>query len=86
MSNQLTRRSTNQQLISRGARPYNATSNTDPWADMGDDNVDVQGFDPAIDENDNIEALEQKALITKREAQSKRKQIPPFVQKLSRFG
>ncbi len=30
------------------------------------------------------EDLEQKALIAKRDAQAKRKPIPPFVQKLSR--
>jgi heat shock transcription factor, other eukaryote len=35
-------------------------------------------------DNDSIEALEERALRAKREAQAKRKQIPPFVQKLSR--
>jgi heat shock transcription factor len=33
---------------------------------------------------DDDEELEQKAAIAKKDAQSKRKQIPPFVQKLSR--
>jgi heat shock transcription factor len=33
---------------------------------------------------DSIEVLEEKAQQAKREAQAKRKQIPPFVQKLSR--
>jgi heat shock transcription factor len=33
-----------------------------------------------------IERLEERALRAKKEAQAKRKQIPPFVQKLSRYG
>ena len=33
---------------------------------------------------DDIEALEQRAQVAKREAQARRKQIPPFVQKLNR--
>jgi len=37
-----------------------------------------------MDENDSIERLEERAARAKREAQVKRKQIPPFVQKLSR--
>jgi heat shock transcription factor len=37
-----------------------------------------------MEENDNIELLEERAAVAKREATSKRKQIPPFVQKLSR--
>ena len=34
---------------------------------------------------DGIEELEQKAQVAKRDAQAKRKQIPPFVQKLNRY-
>jgi heat shock transcription factor, other eukaryote len=34
---------------------------------------------------ENLAELEQRALAAKREAQAKRKQIPPFVQKLRRF-
>jgi heat shock transcription factor len=37
-----------------------------------------------MDEQDSIERLEERALRAKKEAQAKRKQIPPFVQKLSR--
>lgn len=37
-----------------------------------------------MDEHDSIERLEEMAQRAKREAQAKRKQIPPFVQKLSR--
>ncbi|RKF71374.1 putative heat shock transcription factor [Golovinomyces cichoracearum] len=36
-------------------------------------------------ENDSVEALEERAAIAKRDALAKRKQIPPFVQKLSSF-
>ncbi len=39
-----------------------------------------------MEENDNIELLEAKAVIARKEAQAKRKQIPPFVQKLSRYA
>lgn len=38
-----------------------------------------------VDEHDNIEVLEEKAQRAKREATAKRKQIPPFVQKLNSF-
>lgn len=34
---------------------------------------------------ESISDLEQRALVAKREAQAKRKQIPPFVQKLRRL-
>ena len=34
---------------------------------------------------DDEEELEQKAAVAKKDAQAKRKQIPPFVQKLSRY-
>lgn len=46
--------------------------------------MDPQGPNGAIEESDSIERLEERATVAKREAQSKRKQIPPFVQKLSR--
>ena len=36
-------------------------------------------------DDDDIEQLERRAVIAKREVQAKRKQIPPFVQKLSRY-
>ena len=38
-----------------------------------------------LDENDNLEVLLEKAQRAKRDAATKRKQIPPFVQKLSRY-
>ena len=45
--------------------------------------VPVQPGDGAW--GDDLEELEQKAQVAKHEAQSKRKQIPPFVQKLNRY-
>jgi heat shock transcription factor len=76
-SNQLTRRPMNQ-LANRN-RPYN-DSNGLQWVDSA--NTNGQPLDSAW--NDDIEALEQKAQTAKKIAQEKRKQIPPFVQKLSR--
>jgi heat shock transcription factor len=79
-STQLTRRPMNQQMVAMPRRAYNDPN--DPWPSFNDDLLDpnVNG----VEETDNIEILEEKALIAKREAQAKRKQIPPFVQKLSR--
>jgi heat shock transcription factor len=76
-SNQLTRRPMNQ-LANRN-RPYN-DANGLQWVDAA--NTNGQQLDSAW--NDDIEALEQKAQTAKKIAQEKRKQIPPFVQKLSR--
>jgi heat shock transcription factor, other eukaryote len=76
-SNQLTRRPMNQ-LTNRN-RSYN-DSNGLQWVDSA--NANGQQLDSAW--NDDIEALEQKAQTAKKIAQEKRKQIPPFVQKLSR--
>ena len=80
-STQLTRRPINRHLVATAQRqPYD-----DPWGAFGDDGMmDAQGMNGAMEENDNIELLEERAAIAKREAASKRKQIPPFVQKLSR--
>jgi heat shock transcription factor len=69
---QLVRRTPNQQLVSR---------NPSNWQDAGGGAGDFSTFEQ-VDEDD----LEQKAMAAKREAQSKRKQIPPFVQKLSRLA
>jgi len=68
---QLVRRNTNQQLAARGRNLW------DPYNNQPQ---------PATWENtDDDEELEKKAVIAKKDAQSKRKQIPPFVQKLSRY-
>ncbi|ETN44684.1 uncharacterized protein HMPREF1541_10354 [Cyphellophora europaea CBS 101466] len=69
-SNQLTRRPMNQLTRQVGNQ----------WQDQN-------GTPPAGDSawSDDIQDLEAKAQVAKREAQSKRKQIPPFVQKLNSF-
>lgn len=81
-STQLARRPGNRQLVSTGQRQgYDNTA--DSWGQFGED----PSLDPnaaAMEETDSIEALEERATTAKREAQAKRKQIPPFVQKLSR--
>jgi heat shock transcription factor len=52
---------------------------------MGDDtSLITRDGDNETAEQDNIEKLEEMAQKAKRDAQGKRKQIPPFVQKLSR--
>jgi heat shock transcription factor, other eukaryote len=81
-STQLARRPLNRQLVQTGPR-YDNTA--DPWGQFGDESLlDPQAANSMMEENDNIEALEERAAVAKRDAQSKRKQIPPFVQKLSR--
>ena len=69
----LVRRNQDHQLAARGQTPWEAFD--------GDANAG-QGWENAEDDDDE---LEQKALVAKKDAQSKRKQIPPFVQKLSRY-
>ena len=85
-STQLARRPINRQLIPIGQRAdYDKSS--DSWGQFGDDSIlDSDHPNGVLEENDNIELLEEKAAIAKRDAQSKRKQIPPFVQKLSRYA
>lgn len=58
-------------------------SSADTWTSFGDDFQQQQPEENPAD-NESIEALEERALRAKREAMGKRKQIPPFVQKLSR--
>ncbi|KAI9730560.1 MAG: stress-responsive transcription factor hsf1 [Cirrosporium novae-zelandiae] len=75
-SNQIALRTPSQQLVPRG-RSYND-------ADWG--NTPINGnMDPRHGWDQSIEDLQQRAMIAKREAQAKRKSIPPFVQKLSSF-
>jgi heat shock transcription factor len=69
MSGQLVRRNTNQQLAPAPRR--------NQW----------DGFPSPTQQWETVdddEELEQKAAVAKKDAQAKRKQIPPFVQKLSR--
>ncbi|KAL8820787.1 MAG: hypothetical protein Q9191_007446 [Dirinaria sp. TL-2023a] len=77
-TNQLARRLLNQDLISRPN--YNAVNN-EAWPVLADGAG--QSTDGGwINEDDDLERLAEAA---KRENQAKRKQIPPFVQKLSSF-
>jgi heat shock transcription factor len=71
-SNQLVRRNTNQQVARTPQRNQWSNFANQPdrvWEDM---------------EHEEEHDLDQKAAIAKKDAQAKRKQIPPFVQKLSR--
>lgn len=69
MSGQLIRRNPNNQLAARRGQ-WDAFENANQQA----------GWENADDD----EELEQKAVLAKKDALAKRKQIPPFVQKLSR--
>ena len=82
-STQLTRRPLNRQMVSSVPRTTFDNSN-DPWGPFGDDNLLDTPNSNGMEETDSIELLEERAVTAKREAQAKRKQIPPFVQKLSR--
>ncbi len=77
MSNSLTRRTNNNALVPTNPRSFDAV---DQWAGFGDVHQPQQS---EMGEQ-NVEVLEQMAQKAKREAQGKRKGIPPFVQKLSR--
>jgi heat shock transcription factor, other eukaryote len=84
-SNTLARRQMNRALVPAGRAGFDSTA--DPWSYAGDESALMP--QPAngggLPEQDNVELLEEQAQKAKREAQAKRKQIPPFVQKLSRF-
>ena len=82
-STQLARRPMNRQMVQTAPRATFDNTN-DPWGPFGDDSLLDPQNQNGMEETDNIELLEEKAVIAKRDAQSKRKQIPPFVQKLSR--
>lgn len=73
-SNQLTRLPPMSQVVTR---PRYESASVQPW---------TEELNPAPEGAwaDDIQDLEQKAQVAKKEAQSKRKQIPPFVQKLNR--
>ncbi|KAI9825256.1 MAG: stress-responsive transcription factor hsf1 [Thelocarpon impressellum] len=81
-STQLTRRPGNQHLVARGFRQLGGIDD-DPWADLGDGMELELRTEP--DPEDDVESLVQRAQVARREALAKRKQIPPFVQKLSSF-
>lgn len=74
-SSQLARRSTPNQLVSRNRGYEQSPAATDNSGGTGESG----GWGESLDE------LYRRASVAKREAQAKRKQIPPFVQKLSRY-
>ncbi|KAL3458944.1 hypothetical protein BJX64DRAFT_209630 [Aspergillus heterothallicus] len=75
-SNQIARRQPANQLVNRN-RTYEQPSASFPDQDAG--SGESGGW------SESLEELYQRANAAKREAQAKRKQIPPFVQKLSSF-
>ncbi|KAK3902789.1 hypothetical protein C8A05DRAFT_43843 [Staphylotrichum tortipilum] len=83
-STALARRQNSRALVPTAARTAFDRA-ADGWSGYGDDPAYHQAADATMDEHDNIERLEEMAQRAKREAQAKRKQIPPFVQKLSSF-
>ncbi|KAL7951005.1 hypothetical protein V8C42DRAFT_308236 [Trichoderma barbatum] len=84
-SNSLARRQMNRALIPTNLRASYEPS-PDRWSGFGEDNLLVpQNATEGGVAQDNVEVLEEMAQKAKREAQAKRKQIPPFVQKLSSF-
>lgn len=83
-SNQLVRRNTNQQLAQR-------TPQRNQWSNFNNNtnnDTSLQNSDRVWEnmEEEDEPDLDQKAAIAKKDAQAKRKQIPPFVQKLSRYA
>ncbi|KAI1295099.1 hypothetical protein F5Y03DRAFT_310346 [Xylaria venustula] len=82
-SNAIARRTGNNVLVASN-RTFSPQPN-DPWSGFADDNLLSAQANGSVDEHDNVELLEEKAQRAKREAQAKRKQIPPFVQKLNSF-
>ena len=84
-STTLARRPLNGQLVPTTQRSTYDSSG-DHWAQFGEDSILDPLANGGIEENDNIEHLEERAAVAKRDAQSKRKQTPPFVQKLSRYA
>lgn len=81
-STQLARRPVNQQLVPTASRTQ--FDNPNEWGLTAEDMFDPNASMGGHAENDSIERLEERAQVAKREAQAKRKQIPPFVQKLNR--
>lgn len=75
---QLARRQAQNQLVTRN-RGYEQAPGLYP------ENASVGGGESGA-WAESLDELYQRALAAKREAQSKRKQIPPFVQKLSRYA
>jgi heat shock transcription factor len=81
-STALARRPPNRALVPTVHRPA-YEQNPESWQNFDDSSL-VPISNGQVEETDDVEVLEERALQAKRDAQTKRKQIPPFVQKLSR--
>jgi heat shock transcription factor, other eukaryote len=81
-STALARRPPNRALVPTVPRSTFDQS-TESWQNFDDTGLIPAGNGQA-EETDDVDVLEERALQAKRDAQAKRKQIPPFVQKLSR--
>ncbi|KAH9898753.1 hypothetical protein F4778DRAFT_194515 [Xylariomycetidae sp. FL2044] len=82
-STALARRGMSNALVT-APRAFTTQSN-EAWPTYSEENLMTNTPNGVIDEHDNIEILEERAQRAKRDAQAKRKQIPPFVQKLNSF-
>ncbi|KAK8872420.1 HSF-type DNA-binding protein [Apiospora arundinis] len=82
-STALARRGNNNQLVVTNHN-FNTQQN-DVWVSYGDESLVPQQNSNNTADHDNIEVLEERAQRAKKESQAKRKQIPPFVQKLNSF-
>ncbi|KAH6661507.1 heat shock factor protein [Plectosphaerella plurivora] len=91
-NNALARRQMNRALVPTNPR-QNFDPSNDPWASFVDTEAtsssallhQQQPNNAAMSEEQSVEALEELAAKAKQDATVKRKQIPPFVQKLSSF-
>jgi len=85
-NNSLSRISNNNTALVSTKTPYgNQFGGAQGWGGFEDNQLVPHGHDENVTQDDNIEELEERAQKAKREAHAKRKQIPPFVQKLSSF-
>lgn len=77
VSNQLTRRPTNHMMSRSRMSGQNLVPAGDRSSARPNDHTGPSG--------ESLAQLKQRALVAKKDAQAKRKQIPPFIQKLSRY-
>ena len=80
-ANQIARRPAGQQLVANSLKPYGDTGEVD-WMDYGDNGQPE--VPPGEEWMNDEEEVERRAQVAKRDAQTKRRQIPPFIQKLKR--
>jgi heat shock transcription factor, other eukaryote len=81
-STALARRQPNRALVPNVNRTA-LDQNPELWQNYDESSL-VPAGNGQVEETDDVDVLEERALQAKRDAQANRKQIPPFVQKLSR--